>query len=173
MSAVFLVFYLNVFCHTIPAATACEPVLLDDFSLEQLHRLFETKMIRLNIDLESLDQALDGDEIREVDQALVSLIIDWIDLSSKYDHWITANVESKEDEKISKSALTWLGPLKAIGKRVNALNWLLVANKYAQLKIKLTEIRHDFGVLFTLMEKATQEQVPEESGGETKPPVSE
>ncbi len=164
MPAVFLVFYLNVFCHTIPAATACEPVLLDDFSLEQLHRLFETKMIRLNIDLDLLDQALDGTEIREVDQALVSLIVDWIDLSSKYDHWITVNVQSKEEENISKTALRWLRALKAVGKRINALNWLLVENKYAQLKIKLAEIRHDFGVLFTIMEKATQEQAPEDSG---------
>lgn len=139
------------------AAHSCEPVLLDDFSLEKLHQIFEVKMDHVNVDLKLMDEALKSRSFRDLDRALVNLIVDWINVAAKYDHWITTNIEGKEETLIAKKSLTWLGAMKAVGKRVNSLNWLLVENDMAGFRKKLLEVKRDFSLLLSLVRKSVKE----------------
>ncbi len=114
-------------------------------------------MDHVNVDLKLMDEALKSRSFRDLDRALVNLIVDWINVAAKYDHWITTNIEGKEETLIAKKSLTWLGAMKAVGKRVNSLNWLLVENDMAGFRKKLLEVKRDFSLLLSLVRKSVKE----------------
>lgn len=114
-------------------------------------------MDHVNVDLKLIDEALESRSFRDLDRALVNLIVDWINVAAKYDHWITTNIEGKEETAIAKTSLTWLGAMKAVGKRVNNLNWLLVENDMAGFRKKLIEVKRVFALLLNLVRKSVTE----------------
>ncbi|MDP7422055.1 MAG: hypothetical protein QGH40_09245, partial [bacterium] len=145
-SLLFLVTILTLLCRVSPAP-GCTPIPLDDFSLDRLHEIFEAPMTRVKIDIELLKDRFENGALWEIDRALVSLIVDWIYMGSKYDHWIITNTEKKEEEKVSQHALTWLKGLRKTGKKVKELNWLLIDRKMETFGQTLDAIDQGFSTL--------------------------
>ena len=146
-------------CRVSPAP-GCTPIPLDDFSLDRLHGIFEAPMTRVKIDIKLLKDRFENGALWEIDRALVGLIVDWIYMGSKYDHWITTNTEKKEEEEVSKHALAWLKGLKETGKKVKELNWLLMNRNMEIFGQTLKAIDQEFSTLFNLEPEQKPETTP-------------
>jgi len=152
-----------------PLCQACDPIVFSDFSLARIHTEFIEKLEKVETDMERLGTTLHESSLMAIDGAFVNLLVDWMAAYTKYDHWITANVDGRRKIGSSIEALHWLESMRSIGQAVRDMNWLLDGDNYEELGQRLTEVRSLFDPLLVQAQKSLGldpdgTSPPEESG---------
>ena len=153
-----------------PLCQACDPIVFSDFSLARIQTEFIEKLEKVETDMERLGATLHESSFHKpslmaIDSAFVNLLVDWMSAYTKYDHWITANVDGRRTTGYSVEALNWLEFMQSIGQAVRDMNWLLDGNNYEELGQRFAEVRRSFD---TLLVQARKSLVPDPDG--TSPP---